>query len=233
MIKKYWLLLIIIILINFIALYACTPTTPIDYLSNDDYLLYKSGGNMENSYLSISKTGFTEFFYYLEEIKSYKSGTLTEKEMKDLTEVIEENRFFDLEDEYHSQFENANEDVYNMISVQREDGEKIVFDYTASEAPDLFYNVLSYIWDIEQEKLQDDPRYGIFIIAKKVDSLSPPVTKYNEDELGEHPYLLAAVNHSWHFIYTGPSDSVIGNILITSKVSGDQKYVVEEYKRIK
>lgn len=233
MIKKYRYLIIIIVLINFIALTACTSKTPIEYLSDDDYILYNSSSDIENVYLSISKSGYAEFVYYLEEIMSYKSGTLTEKEMKDISEVIKENRFFDLKNEYHSVIEKADEDTYNMISIQREDMEKTVFDYTASEAPDVFYNVLSYLWDIQQEKLQDDSRYGIFIIARKVDSLSPPVTKFSEEELEEYPYLLKAVNHPYHFIYVESSDSVTGNILITSKVSGDQRYIVEEYIRIK
>jgi hypothetical protein len=181
---------------------------PEGYDLGDDYLLFQVSEVGQETF-RISKSGDVEYVIFSSPvIYRYDSGKLSEEDMKELSEFLENSRFFDLKDVYYPYFE-INEPYhtydYFTISVYREGEIKTVYDYGSAAAPDSFYDVLSYLRKKVEPKLQNNPRYGIFIMAERTKSKIDESILIDED-IGEYSLITQAISNPGWFIYVGSLD---------------------------
>lgn len=230
LIRRKWLLswLAAIILTGSIAFSGCVNG---DWrmddkypLGDDDFLLFEI---RESAYeiIRISKSGYVENVAFSQDIFKYKSGTLSEEDMSKLSEYIKNSGFFRLRGSYKSILKLDSLDYYG-ISVKGEDKIKTVYVY--AEAPDPFYDVLSYLRKEVETKLQEETRYGTYVMVRMI-NYSVGKNDINEDDLKAHPLLEEAINNPGWFTYVGSLDDTDLEDFITQ--GKDYFYITFEEKQ--
>ncbi len=166
---------------------------------------------LEHISFRISKSGYAEYAEFSSCpishrtynlcIDTYKSGTLSEEDMENLSEFIEDNRFFELKDVYECP-KDVDCEGGTRLSILIDGGVKSVVE-SCGDVPDSFYSIIYYLEDIILPQLECDRRTGSFIMARMVDYYLPEIYAPGEDDLKSRPFLAEAIqNHGW-LIYTG------------------------------
>jgi len=222
-IKRRCLLIVIVsaILVSALTFSGCTQQGS---EISDDYLLFERA-EAGDEYLHISKSGDVQNTIFSgSKIYKYTSGTLSEGEMKELSEFIEKSGFFRLRGAYLHHYD------YFRISVYREGKVKTVYEDYRGEVPVPFEEVVRYLGEKVELKLQDETRYGTFIKAEKEKGFSSE-NVLSEEDLKEHPFLDQAINNLSWFVYIGSlDDTELENFITPGKNSFYVTFEDEQFR---
>jgi hypothetical protein len=203
-------------------------------LSKNDFLLFERQEIGVETF-RISKSGYAETALFGGNKIYYKSGTLSEEDMAELSEFIEESGFFRLRGTYRS-FLHLDSVEYFAMSIRGEDEIKTVYVYNPT-TPDEFYDVWQYLTKEVEPKLQDEIRYGTYIMARMEDYLRYE-NVISEEDLKAHPYLEQAINNLGWFVYVGfLDDSELDDYIVSGndffEVTFEEKhYFIRIYEKI-
>lgn len=233
--------LIISILIISITFSGCTLLrgNPFEDLG-DDYLYWEWIG-LDGRTLRINKSGYAEYTELGSQwLGEYRTGKLSENDMEELSDYIENSGFFRLGG-YYPRLLNVMVESIAGISVSRDGKVKSVYEYGIS-APKAFYDVEDYLFDVIIPKLQHSSKYGTFIEVEnisKIRSIAGEEIKIDKEDLKSNLFLKEAIENPCWLIHINSSElGELENYIIENKDEGkfglifeDKKYRLDIFER--